>query len=382
MRLRSVLFVGALGLVLFELANVYFIMPLPGSQRIQSLQIAYAIYQWRWPVRALGCVLVLAGLRDAWRAGRGWRIGGGLAIAAAAAVAYGANFVMAADQMFKPPRSLILKPAAQNQVPGDRLVVAVDLDGEARAYPIRFVGYHHQVRDTVAGRELLVTYCTVCRTGRVFSPLVDGKSERFRLVGMDNWNAMFEDATTGSWWRQATGAAVAGSRAGARLTVIPSQQTTLHEWLELHPASLVMQADPAFADAYAKDDVYEKGTSRKTLTGTDPDSWKEKSWVVGVSLGGSSKAYDWNRLRRERVINDAVGKTPIVLVLAADGASFFAFERPDVETVFELREESLVSSFGTYTLWGTSSSGSLKPIAASQEFWHSWRTFHPDTQRY
>jgi len=382
MRLRSALGVGVLGFVLFEVANIYLVMPLPGSQRLPSLPLAYALYQWRWPVRALCGVLMLAGLSDAWRAGRGWRIGGGLAIAAAAAVAYGTNFVMAADHMFRQPRSLIFKPAPQNQVPGDRLVVGVDLDGEARAYPLRFIGYHHQVRDSVGGREVLVTYCTVCRTGRVFSPIVDGKSERFRLVGMDSWNAMFEDGSTGSWWRQATGAAVTGSRKGARLAVIPSQQMALHEWLELHPASLVMQADPAFADEYPKDDAFEKGTSRKTLTGTDPDSWKEKSWVVGISLGGKSKAYDWNRLHRERVINDAVGKTPLVLVLAADGASFFAFERPDVEAVFELHEESLVSAAGTYTLWGTSSSGSLKPIAASQEFWHSWRTFHPDTERY
>ena len=59
MRLRLALGVGALGLVLFELANVYFIMPLPGSQRLPSLELAYAIYQWRWPVRALCGVLLL-----------------------------------------------------------------------------------------------------------------------------------------------------------------------------------------------------------------------------------------------------------------------------------------------------------------------------------
>jgi hypothetical protein len=39
----------------------------------------------------------------------------------------------------------------------------------------------------------MITYCTVCRTGRVFSPDVDGKPETFRLVGMDHFNAMFED---------------------------------------------------------------------------------------------------------------------------------------------------------------------------------------------
>ena len=84
-----------------------------------------------------------------------------------------------------------------------------------------FIGYHHQVRDRVGGTDVLVTYCTVCRSGRVFSPLVDGTLERFRLVGMDRFNAMFEDESTGSWWRQATGAAVAGPRKGIQLVVIP-----------------------------------------------------------------------------------------------------------------------------------------------------------------
>ena len=70
MRLRLALAVGVLGLVLFEAANIYFVMPLPGSQQLPSLQLAYAIYQWRWPIRALCGALMLAGLRDAWRAGR------------------------------------------------------------------------------------------------------------------------------------------------------------------------------------------------------------------------------------------------------------------------------------------------------------------------
>ncbi|MFX5562960.1 DUF3179 domain-containing (seleno)protein, partial [Acinetobacter baumannii] len=64
------------------------------------------------------------------------------------------------------------------------------------AYPIQFIGYHHQVVDTVGGEPIIATYCTVCRTGRIFSSTVDGVPEKFRLVGMDHFNAMFEDART------------------------------------------------------------------------------------------------------------------------------------------------------------------------------------------
>jgi hypothetical protein len=199
---------------------------------------------------------------------------------------------------------------------------------------------------------------------------------------MDHFNAMFEDKTTGSWWRQATGEAVAGPRKGRTLAEYPSLQITLAQWLALHPKSLVMQPDSALRDKYGKGFDYETGASRKALTGTDTVSWHDKAWVVGLTLNGVSKAYDWNRLRRERAVNDELGGRPIVIALASDSASFFAFERPDVATRFTLRNDSLVAPAGTYALNGRGATGSLKPVFASQEFWHSWRTFHPATTTY
>ena len=118
---------------------------------------------------------------------------------------------------------LSMRPAAENRVPLDRLVVGIEVKGEARAYPLMFIGYHHQVPDVAGGEPVLVTYCTVCRTGRVWSPMVNGKNEEFRLVGMDHFNAMFEDATTGSWWRQVNGEAITGKLKGTMLREFPAE---------------------------------------------------------------------------------------------------------------------------------------------------------------
>jgi hypothetical protein len=118
-----------------------------------------------------------------------------------------------------------------NKVDRKKLVIGVVSNNEAKAYPIQIIGYHHQVRDTIGNTPIMVTYCTVCRTGRVFSPVVNGKPETFRLVGMDHFNAMFEDATTESWWQQATGVAVTGKLKGKALQEIPSTQSTLESWL-------------------------------------------------------------------------------------------------------------------------------------------------------
>jgi len=380
--MKKLFYFGIALLVLFEVANVYFIMPMPGSQRMASIDFAYLLYKWRWLIRAIFAAMIIAGAPYAWRVPGRTRFAVPTLLVVAAAIIYVVNFQMSADRMFIAPKSVVMLPADRNKVEMARLVVGIDIDGQARAFPVQFIGYHHQVRDTVAGRPVMVSYCTVCRTGRVFSPVVDGRTETFRLVGMDHFNAMFEDKATGSWWRQANGEAIAGPAKGKFLTEIPSRQVTLAEWLELHPKSLIMQADSALATQYSKGFDYETGASRKSLTGTDTVSWHDKSWVVGITVNRQSKAYDWNRLRRERVVNDVLGGKPIVLALASDTSSFFAFVRPSDSTTFAIRNDSLVAGNTVYAFTGQSATARLEPLNASQEFWHSWRTFQPATLRY
>ena len=380
--MKKLFYAGLFLLVLFELANVWFIMPLPYSQRVRSIDVAYALHSYRWLFRVAFAAMALVGARAAWSVA-GWRKSFVvLAVAIAGLVAYGTNFVMAADQIFVAPTSLDMKPAEKNQVDPARLVVGISIDGQARAYPVQFIGYHHQVRDTVNGKPVMVSFCTVCRTGRVFKPTVNGATEDFRLVGMDHFNAMLEDRTTGSWWRQANGEAITGPLKGQMLEEVESQQVTLARWLAMHPSSLIMQPDSALAAKYSKSFDYETGKSRSSLTGTDSVSWNEKAWVVGVTQNGESVAYDWNRLKRDRVINDVVGGTPIVIALANDTASFVVYARPDTGSRFIVRNDSLVGANRVYDLSGRSSTGRLTQLKASQEFWHSWRTFQPNTRKH
>jgi hypothetical protein len=90
------------------------------------------------------------------------------------------------------------------------------------------------------------------------------------------------------------------------------------------------------------------------------------------------------RARIGRVINDHVGATPIVLALAEDGQGFVAFERPADVAAFALAGNVLTANGRSYDFSGRDRAGAgqpLTPIAASQEFWHSWLSFHPATQK-
>lgn len=216
---KSVFYVGLSVLVLFEIARVYLIMPMPGSQGIKGLEFAYFLHACRWWIRAACALLLLAGSPAACAPWRKW-LPAAITLLPVAVVLLGAgivwflNFRMTAESIFQPPQTLTFQPRATSTVDESSLVIAVERNGEAKAYPVRFLVYHHQVQDVVGGEPVFVTYCSVCRTGRVFSPIVHGQVETFRLVGMDHFNAMFEDATTRSWWRQATGGG--GHRSAAR----------------------------------------------------------------------------------------------------------------------------------------------------------------------
>ena len=378
--MKKLFWVGALGLILFEIANLYFIMPIPGSQRMNSIDFAYFLYHSRWKIRILLALIMIIGLTNAnWK--RNWVPV--IPIALLLIVAYMANFKMAADHMFYQPKKLLLVSAAENKVDSGRLVIGVEMNGEAKAYPIRFLGFHHQVQDSLGGKPIMVTYCTVCRTGRVYEPIVNGKYEKFRLVGMDHFNAMFEDVTTKSWWRQVTGEAIAGKLKGQQLPEVFSTQTSLAQWVALHPKTLIMQADSSYIKSFDTTGNYEAGKSRNQLTGTDSLSWKDKSWVIGVKAGRNKKAYDWNSLKSQRIIHDKIENAPVLIVLTNDNKSFFAFERPTDHSQFNLTHDTLTDGHYHYRIdgKGIDTSFSLKPLQASQEFWHSWRTFYPNTKR-
>jgi len=377
--MKKLFYTGLLLLGIFEIANVYFIMPMPGSQRMNSIALAYFLYSWRWAFRILFVAMIALGTMDAFSVKRKWLPA--LPIIPVILIVYMFNFRMVADHMFLQPENLAFSSKAENTLVDSAIVVSVSHNGEAKAYPIRYIQYHHQVRDTVGGKPVMVTYCNVCRTGRVFEPTVDGKPENFRLVGMDHFNAMFEDETTGSWWRQANGQAITGSLKGSTLPELESNQFNLRTFFAVYPDGKVMALEQKFKNSYDTVGRYEKGKGRSSLTRTDSLSWKDKSWVVGIDLDGEAKAFDWLDLKKERVINDKVGDTPVVVVLAGDDQSFVAFKRH--EERFILRNDSLIGTNNRYDLLGRSADGSKLPmIKAYQEFWHSWNTFHPYTEKY
>ncbi len=391
---RLIFFMALLILFSAEILRVWFLMPFPGSQVTNTVSYAYWLDQSIAWIRILALLLVCFALPAVFKTGRVWeKLLLSLVLASYAVVFFAFNFRLPADKIFHQPVNKAFTIAGDSDLDKSKLIIGVVIDGQAKAYPIQLIGYHHQVMDTVGKTPVMITYCTVCRSGRVYSPLVNGKLESFRLVGMDHFNAVFEDATTRSWWQQATGKAITGPLKGQTLKEFPASQSTLDAWFRQYPNSLVMKPDTTFMDNYFRLEDYDRGTMRSSLVRRDNASWQHNSWIVGVRNNFSSKAYDWNELLQKKIIQDSVDRLPILLTIENDSASFHVYDRRVDNVMLSFQkagDQDLLVDIKTRSIWnmdGLCIDGSFKgkrlaQVQSYNEFWHSWQTFNKNAKMY
>jgi hypothetical protein len=375
--------------ILFEIARVYFIMPMPGSQRMHSIDFAYFLHSYRWLFRLLLAVVLILSLKTILKQ---YLKTGLLMILLLGGIGYATNFPMSADTMFKTMNHQNFANQKGNFIDSNRLIIGVVIGTEARAYPINIIAHHHQVKDKIAGKDILVTYCSVCRTGRIYEPKIDGKIVDFRLVGMDHFNAMFEDPETKSWWRQVNGTCIAGSRKGKQLADIPCYQTTLKTWLVLYPNSLILQQDEDFNKDYKDLEKFDDGSVKSKLIGRNSKPNEFKSWVVWVKNNNQIKSVDWSIIEKNGYVLKEFGNTT-GLIISNDKQSIFAFDLNSlIKTIAPRKISSLkvqstnfeiISNLGDiyrYDYKGIvqnfkDSTIQLKQIPCTQEFKHSFEDF-------
>ncbi len=381
---------GILLLLIPGLVHAYFLMPFPGSQDREAIAFCYYLEKLILPLRIAGAILVLVYIFGyLGRTSRGNKWFKAIVLVLCIGSYYLTDVMFSAQQMFKEPQTVYMADAKHNKVPYNYVVLGVTEGGIAKAYPLIYLGYHHKVQDNVGSQPILVTYCTMCRTGRVYNPVVNGKRQTFRLVGARHYNAVIEDASTGTWWYQATGEAAAGPLKGQHLQELPYEQSTLGEWLLKHPNSLIMQPDEASDGDYTDLIGYDRiqAVDRDTAN-KNKDTLTRKSWVVGVIINKQPKAYNWRKLIKDNLVNDSVAATPVLVAIEPDKNTFHAWNRlaDGKKLTFKLQKGRLNDN-ETGSVWdwdglciaGVYKGRRLSKIQAYQEYWHSWKHFHPAT---
>ena len=132
-------------------------------------------------------------------------------------------------------------------------VIALEIGGEARAYPLRVLIWHEIVNDIIGGVPVIVTYCPLCNSAIVFERRVADRLLEFGTTGkLRNSDLVMYDRQTESWWQQFTGTAIAGEFVGTELKLVPSRLISFDEFRTRHrDGRLLVPREPG-ARAYGR----------------------------------------------------------------------------------------------------------------------------------
>ncbi len=230
---------------------------------------------------------------------------------------------------------------------------------------------------------------------------MDGKALTFARVGLKGSNFFMRDRETGSDWQQLTGECFEGPLKGKRLERVPFVLTTWEEWRAQHPQTLALVPEPAYKEnyqimahrisslPYGRSQSPERGSIREDLRLPNYEQ------IVGVEVRDGRKAYPLALVRKQALLNDKVGSTPVLLVHSAASDTTTAFSRLLGSRTLTFRAgkpgavDVLVDNEtgSKWTAYGECTAGKLKgkkldPVVPLLTFWFSWAEFFPETQVY
>lgn len=143
------------------------------------------------------------------------------------------------------------EPINETDFADEELIIGVEIDGEARAYPYAILNWHEIVNDTLAGVPIAVTYCPLCETNSVFRRDLDGEEVEFGVSGklFQSCLVMY-DRTTDSLFSQAWGLGVGGKHTNTELERLDAIRTTVGEWRSAHPDSEILTTNTGYSRNY------------------------------------------------------------------------------------------------------------------------------------
>lgn len=153
------LFIFMLAALMMVLTPAWLIQPFrPQSQA--GLAVSYTLRRWSPVMTLIASVLTLALVLWLWRGARRWWLKSLLVTTlvltlAATWFARQNHF----EWMFNPLSMAAYARASEVDFVADTdMVLAIEINGEAVAYPVRLMAYHHIVQDTVGGTPVVATY--------------------------------------------------------------------------------------------------------------------------------------------------------------------------------------------------------------------------------
>ena len=282
----------------------------------------------------------------------------------------------------------LIAPAEAGYLTPEELVFGVEIDGDARAYPLRIMDWHEMFNDVIGGVPVALAYCTLCGSGILFDTKREGEAEPL-VFGSSGFlyrsNKLMYDRRTNSLWNQFTGRPVVGplTGSGIELKVRPVAITTWRDWLARHPDTRVLSLETGhvrdyrpgapYGDYFASPDLMFPALVRNR-------ELQPKDYVFAIRGAGHEKAWPLSRFEGGAVVNDRAGVIDLVLIgnaatrtvraYRSEGLQFKAHaDRPDLllagAETWRVTEDALVGP----------SDRRLPRLPGHIAYWFAWSGF-------
>ena len=289
-------------------------------------------------------------------------------------------------------------------------VIALEVNDDARAYPLQVLIWHEIANDEVGGVPVSVTFCPLCNSAIVFDRRLDGVVYDFGTSGnLRHSDLVMWDRQTETWWQQFTGEAIVGSLAGKRLEFLPAAIVSFDDFKTANPDGKVLSRDTGFARNYGQNPYagYDRADNPPFLLKDSPDGrLLPKERVVAVTIDGVDAAFPVTVLQSQKAINYTINGRDVVVLFksgtksALDQGAISRSRDVGATGVFDPTVDGRVLTFRadgdtlmdneTGSVWnilgkaveGPLAGRELTPIVHGDHFWFAWGTFKPDTLIY
>jgi hypothetical protein len=295
-------------------------------------------------------------------------------------------------------------------LPPNEPVVALEINGDARAYPVRALVWHEIVNDTVGGVPVVVTYCPLCNSAATFDRRVDGAETTFGTSGMLYHSALvMYDRATESLWTHFNGTSIIGMLTGVELDEYPSPLMAWSDFRGTYPTGSVLDwTRTGFSRDYGRSPYagYDDPRGSPDLfRGDVDDRAAAMQRVVGISVGGESIAVSLDLLMRGSgsITSVVVGDESVVIFWskgqssALDDVTLAGGRDVGSVGVFLPVADQMILTFEydgalfvdaeTGSRWsiagnavaGPLESAQLERVAHLDTFWFAWAAYEPNT---
>lgn len=273
-------------------------------------------------------------------------------------------------------------------------VIGVEVNGQARAYPTRIVGWHHIINDVVGKVPIAVSYCSICSCGVAFKTSPGNEPILFGFEGAWQGTLMLYDRDTGSTWLQMTGECIEGPQLGKRIDLLHPAVISWGTWKKSHPGTDVVVVDDRTERTLSREEA------RAGSSGLAPEmkptiedrntAVKFFELVYGIRVEGTAIAFPASQLRGVNLAECVVEGVPVVVAgdphqrttlvgfrAWVDG-EHIRFSRMSAAGLIEATTGSIFDLSGLCQQ-GSMAGTQLEPIGFRTE-WYGWYASYPHTQ--